>query len=221
MLHPPYTAWHLSYVVLGASLAPRLNLVILGGTLVAFFLAVGIAAHTLDEAKDRPLGTGIPTTHLVAAAVVALAAACALGAVGTIRVGPGLVAFIAVGAFLVPAYDLELVGGRIHNDLGFAAAWGAFPVLTAYFAQARTLGLAAALGAAGAMALSIAQRRLSNAARGLRRQAVGIEGRVTLADGSTRALTGEVVLGPLEGALKALCWATVALAVGFAVARLG
>jgi hypothetical protein len=26
LLHPPYTAWHLSYVVIGAALAPRVSL---------------------------------------------------------------------------------------------------------------------------------------------------------------------------------------------------
>ncbi|HZD66210.1 MAG TPA: hypothetical protein VE152_08945, partial [Acidimicrobiales bacterium] len=75
-------------------------------------------------------------------------------------------------------------------------------------------------GAGAAMALSLAQRRLSSAARGLRRQTMRIEGRATLVDGSTRPLTAGVVLAPLEGALKALSWATVALAVALAVARL-
>ena len=55
LLHPPYTAWHLSYVLIGASLAPTVSLVRLIATLLAFFLAVGIAAHALDELRGRPL----------------------------------------------------------------------------------------------------------------------------------------------------------------------
>src|SRR5258708_6416868 len=69
---PPYTAWHRSYVVLGASLAPAVDIVRLSATLVAFFLAVGISAHALDELKGRPLGTELPGAVLTGAAAVAL-----------------------------------------------------------------------------------------------------------------------------------------------------
>ena len=59
-----------------------------------------------------------------------------------------LVPFIVVGPLIVVAYNAELFGGLVHNDAGFAAAWGAFPVLTAYVAQAETLALAPVLAAA-------------------------------------------------------------------------
>jgi hypothetical protein len=49
LLHPPYTLWHLSYVAIGAALAPHVEVERLVATLVAFFLAVGIGAHALDE----------------------------------------------------------------------------------------------------------------------------------------------------------------------------
>ena len=42
ILHPPYTAWHLSYVAVGAGLAPRLDGWRLVATFAAFFLALGI-----------------------------------------------------------------------------------------------------------------------------------------------------------------------------------
>ncbi|MGH9065061.1 MAG: hypothetical protein ACRDZQ_01560 [Acidimicrobiales bacterium] len=208
-------------MVIGAALAPVVDLRVLVATLVAFFLAVGVAAHALDEVKGRPLRTSIPSAHLVAAATASLALAVAIGAAGVVRVGLGLAPFIVVGAFLVVAYDLELVGGRLHNDAGFAAAWGSFPVLTAYFAQAHTLGAAAVAAAVGAFALSAAQRHLSSPARTLRRQAVAVEGEVTLADGTRQDLDRDALLAPLEGALKALCWTAVAVAVAVAVARMG
>src|SRR5580693_6609060 len=106
VLHPPYTAWHLSYVLIGASLAPSMNLLNLAATLVAFFLAVGISAHALDELKGRPLRTEIPTTILTAAAAVGLIGAVGLGIAGVSRVGLGLVAFIAAGVLFVFAYNL-------------------------------------------------------------------------------------------------------------------
>jgi hypothetical protein len=221
LLHPPYTAWHLSYVVIGAALAPRVSLTPLLATLIAFFLAVGIAAHALDELNGRPLQTRIPSPVLVAVTVAGLAGAVALGAAGLARVGWGLLPFMIVGPVLVLAYNAELFGGIIHTDLGFAAAWGAFPVLTAYAAQTGRLALAPVLAALAALALSAAQRRLSTPARTLRRKSVRVEGSVTLASGEVTAIDQRALLGPLEGALRAMSWGLVLMAAALALARLG
>jgi len=220
LLHPPYTAWHLSYVVLGACLAPTVSVSRLVATVLAFFLAVGLAAHALDEVHGRPLRTAIPGTVLVGVSVLSLAGAVALGVAGVAKVGVVLVPFIVVGPLLVVAYNAELFGGLVHSDLGFAVAWGAFPVLTAYVAQAGTLDLAAGLGAAGALALAWAQRSLSTPARLLRRSTRAVEGHLTLADGEVRGLGRQDLLAPLEKALRAMSWATVTLATGLALARL-
>jgi hypothetical protein len=221
LLHPPYTAWHLSYVVIGAALAPRVSLTNLLATLIAFFLAVGLAAHALDELNGRPLQTRISTPALVAVTVVGLAGAVALGAVGLARVGWALLPFMVVGVLLVVAYNAELFGGIIHTDLGFAAAWGAFPVLTAYAAQTGKLALAPVIAAGAALAMSAAQRKLSTPARTLRRRSVRVEGSMTLADGQVTALDQQALLAPLEGALRAMSWGLVLLAASLAVARLG
>jgi hypothetical protein len=221
LLHPPYTAWHLSYVVIGAALAPRVQASRLIATLLAFFLAVGLAAHALDELRDRPLRTRIPSPTLVAVVIAGLAGALALGLAGVARVGWTLIPFMVVGPVLVIAYNAELFGGVMHSDFGFAAAWGAFPVLTAYVAQAGTLALAPVLAAIGAFALSSAQRRLSTPARNIRRRAVRVQGSITFADGRTAPLTADALLSPLERALRAASWAIILLAAAMAVARLG
>ena len=144
LLHPPYTLWHLSYVALGAGLAPHFHLNRLLWALAAFFLAMGVAAHALDELKDRPLRTAIPAPGLVALAVVSLAGAVAIGIGAAWAWGFGLLVFIAIGAIAVPAYNLELA---FHTKFGFALLWGAFPVLTGYFVEAQTLRLEAFLAA--------------------------------------------------------------------------
>ena len=164
-MHPPYTAWHLSYVVIGASLAPRMSVSRMVATVLAFFLAVGVAAHALDELHGRPLRTTISSSALATATVVALAGAVTLGILGVVKVGLVLVPFIVVGPLLVVAYNAELLGGVVHTDAGFAAAWGAFPVLTAYVAETGTMAVAPVLAAVGAFALSAAQRSLSTPAR--------------------------------------------------------
>ncbi len=221
LLHPPYTAWHLSYVVIGAALAPRVSLAPLLATLGAFFLAVGLAAHALDELNGRPLQTRIPASTLVAVTVAGLAGALAFGVYGVTRVGWVLLPFMIVGPALVVAYNAELLSGIIHTDLGFAAAWGAFPVLTAYTAQTGRLAVAPVLAALAALAMSAAQRRLSTPARTLRRRSVQVEGSVILADGQAVALDQAALLAPLEGALRAMSWGLVLFAAALALARLG
>jgi hypothetical protein len=219
LLHPPYTAWHLSYVVIGASLAPSLSVMRLIATLLAFFLAVGVSAHALDELSGRPLQTAIPSGILWTAAVLGLAGAIGLGIAGVTVVGPVLLPFIAAGVLFVFAYNLELLHGRMHGDFWFALSWGAFPVVTAYFAQTGRLSIAALAVAAAAYALSYGQRVLSTPARLLRRRSRSVAGTLVLRDGSQVALDEATLLKPLEGALRAFSWGVVALAVGLAAAR--
>lgn len=226
LLHPPYTLWHLSYVAIGAGLAPRFDVVRLAATLAAFFLAVGIGAHALDELNGRPLRTGIPGPVLLAAALASLMGAATIGAVMLARVG-GSVAFavgavvaIAIGVFLVVAYDLELFEGRFHTDAVFAAAWGSFPVLTAYYAQAERFDAVAVAAAGGAFALSWAQRSLSTPARHLRRRTREAVLLLRLKDGGEEVHGTDALLAPLEGALRALSWASVALGASVVAARL-
>jgi hypothetical protein len=220
LLHPPYTAWHLSYVVIGSTLAPSVDGWILLATLAAFFLAMGVSAHALDELNGRPLRTQIPAWALLFAAIVGLAGAVAIGLVTLPKIGFWLIPFILLGVFLVLVYTLELFGGHFHSDATFALAWGAFPVVTAYFAQAQRVDPAALIAGFAAYALSRAQRTLSTPARKLRRRVSAVDGSLTLKDGTVEALDHSVLLKPLEAALKSLSWTIVALALALAAARL-
>ena len=220
LLHPPYTAWHLSYVALGAAVAPTLHAGRLGAALAAFFLAVGVSAHALDELHGRPLQTRLTRSTLIALAVVGLAGAVAIGIVGTITISAWLAPLVAAGAFLVVAYNLELFGGRVHDDMWFALAWGGFPAFTGYFVNALQIRPTGLLVAAACCLLSVAQRRLSTPVRELRRRTAEISGVQTLTTGETRPLDAEAVAAPLEGALRALWLALVILAIGAVAARL-
>ncbi len=220
LLHPPYTAWHLSYVLIGAGLASQISLLRLAATLVAFFLAVGISAHALDELRGRPLRTEIPAGILWTAAVIGLAGAVALGLAGVTVLGAGLIPFIAAGVLFVFAYNLELLGGRLHGDQWFALSWGAFPVLTAYFAQTGRVSIGAALAAAAAFATAYGQRALSTPARRLRRKTRSVTGTLTLRDGTETPLDERVLLKPLELALRSFAWGTVLIGLGLVAARL-
>jgi hypothetical protein len=218
LLHPPYTAWHLAYAVIGACLAPQVRTDRLVATVLGFFLAVGVAAHALDEVNGRPLKTGIPTQWLVVAATLSLGGAVALGAVGVGRVGLALLPFIALGPILVVAYNLDF--RAVHKDVIFAASWGAFPILTAYVAQTGRISWSAVLAAIAAFALSIAQRCLSAPARRLRRQSLGVTGKIRLVGGEEQIIDRATLLAPLERALQTMAFGLVVLAAALAVARL-
>jgi hypothetical protein len=220
LLHLPYTGWHLSYVAFGAAAAPTLHGGRLAATLGAFFCGVGLCAHALDELNGRPLGTHLSDRTLIAIAVVSLGAAIGLGVFGAVTVSWSIVPLIAVGAFLVAAYNLELFGGRFHTDFWFAAAWGAFPALTSYWANALEIAVPGLLVVLACFWLSVAQRRLSTPVRTIRRRTVDVTGTQTLADGSEIELSAGGLAAPLDGALRALALALVVLAAGLVIVRL-
>jgi hypothetical protein len=224
LLHPPYTLWHLSYVAIGAAAAPQLHWSRLGWALLAFFLAVGLGAHALDELNGRPLGTGLADGALKAIGAFGLLGALAIGVAGAVIVSPTLAPLVLAGGFLVPAYNLELFGGRFHTDFWFAAAWGAFPALTGWWVNALGFGtaretIAAAAAVLACFWLSVAQRRLSTPVRELRRRTVALEGEQRLADGTVRSLDAARIAAPLDGALRALSVAVPLLAAGLLVIR--
>ena len=230
LLHPPYTAWNLSYVAIGSALAPHLDAGRLGLVIIAFFFGLGVSAHALDELKGRPLRTGISDGALKAAAALGFVGAVGLGiaaitgvGLGIIRtsaVGVKLLPFLAMGVFAVLAYNLEWFGGRLHTDATFAVFWGAFPVLTGYFVQAEQIDVVAVLAALGAFALSQAQRTLSKRAKFMRRDVLAARVELELRDGSIGGMERREMLAPFDSALHALSWGMVLLAAALAAARL-
>jgi hypothetical protein len=220
LLHPPYTLWHLSYVAIGAALAPVFDAGWWLETTLAFFLAMGVAAHALDELNGRPLRTHIPDRVLRGLGAFGLGGAAVLGIHGALVDTPWIWPLIPIGAFLVIAYDLELFGGRFHSDLWFSLAWGAFPVITAYVAQAGTIAIEAVLAAAACAVLSATQRALSTPVRELRRHATDVTGTITLDDAATRPIDAGTLRGAPERALRLMCVAIPLLGATLIVLRL-
>ena len=220
LLHPPYTAWHLSYVALGAAAAPVVYADRLAAALGAFFLAVGISAHALDELHGRPLQTSLGRRTLIVLAAAGLLGALAIGIAGAVVVSPLLIPLVVAGAVLVPGYNLELADGRFHSDLWFALAWGGFPAFTGYFVNALAIRPAGLLVTAACVLVSVAQRRLSTPARALRRETIEVTGEQRLASGEIVRLDQARLAAPLEGALSVLWVALVLLAAGMVAVRL-
>ncbi len=210
VLHLPYTAWHLSFVVIGATLAPTLAVDRLAGTLLAFFLGTGIAAHALDEWNGRPLRTSIAGGWLIGTASAALAGSLALAVVGAAVISGWVVMWALLAIALVVGYATERPRW-VHSDVGFALSWGAFPVVVGYWAQAERIGLACVLLALSMTCLSLAQRSLSTAARALRRNRNADE----------RGDRADLLLASWEEPLRWLAATAVTLALGLLAARTG
>jgi hypothetical protein len=224
VLHPPYTAWNLANVCFGAAAASQIHTDRFVSTLAAFFLAVGVGAHTLDELNGRPLNTQLSDRTLIALAVGSLTGAIGIGIAGCVIISATLIPFVLAGAFIAVAYNLELFGGRFHTDFWLAAAWGAFPALTSWWVNTLSFGsaktvVAGALVTAGCFGLTTVQRRLSTPVRRLRRKTVSVSGEQRLEDGTVISLTASELAGPLDGSLRSLSWAVVALSIGLVVIR--
>ncbi len=219
LLHPPYTLWHLGYVTLGAAAAPSVDLYRYGWTALAFFLAVGIGAHALDELQGRPLNTRIPRPALWSMALVSIGGAIAIGILGAISVSPWIGLFIAAGAFLLFAYNLEWQRGFFHSGFWFALSWGAFPFVSAYWAVSASFDVGPLFLAFGCFLLSMAQRRLSSSVRKVRRDVRRISGTVEYNDGALGRIDARALVGAPEAALRALTLAVIALAGGWMVVR--
>jgi hypothetical protein len=193
--------------VIGAALSSEFAGPRLVAALAAFALALGIGAHALDELNGRPLRTRIPDRVLIALAALSIGAASAIGIAAALAWTPWLLVFVAAGAFLVVAYNLELFGGVFHTDLWFGIAWGAFPLLTGYFVVAEELTVEAGLAAVFALMTSLAQRALSTEVRTIRRS------------GSFDAATAAPMIAAPETALRALTAAMIFLAAALLVLR--
>ncbi len=216
LLHPPYTAWHLSYVLLGAALAPMPDPRIVAGALIAFFLAVGLASHAFDELQGRPLGTRIPRIVLLGLGSLGLIGAVALGIVAAAMLGPWFLLLVALGAAFVISYGLEVP--IVHSDVGFAIAWGGFPVVASAVANGAPL-VATLVAAVGASLLSLAQRRLSTPVRRIRRTAEQVSGSVRYRDGTVEEVDAARLIDAPESALRLLWIAIAAISIGTLLAR--
>ena len=224
VLHPPYTLWHVSNVAIGAAMAPHIYAGRLLAAIAAFFLAVGVGAHAMDELQGRPLGTQLSRRTLIALSVGGLGGALAIGIAGTIIVSPTLAPLVLAGAFIAPAYNLEWFNGRFHTDFWLAASWAGFSTFTGWWVNSLGVhsvreAIAATTAVLACFFLVTAQRRLSTPVRELRRRTVALDGEQHLADGTVKQLTRDGLSAPLDGALKALSVAVPLLAVALLAIR--
>lgn len=214
LMHLPYTLWHLSYVVIGAAIAPEVDAMLLVGTVLAFTFGLAIGAHALDELHSRPLATTLSPTTLRTLGWGGLGVGTAVAVAASFVVSPLALAWGTGGVLLAAAYALEW-SRWVHSTPGFAAAWGGFPVLASYWAQTETLSLGVVGVAAAAALLSTSQRMLSTPARQVRRNVPDASAHI----GQER-WDRSTLLATWERPLQVLALAHILLAVGLLLTHL-
>jgi hypothetical protein len=172
MLHLPYTAMVLAVVVLGAALAPVPSGIILLATLAAYFLALGIGAHFLDQLPG--MGSSYvrhwPPWALAVVGSLGVALGVVIGVVGAlVQLGVPFLGLVVVQGVVAVGYPLApRFGGLLHRDPVFAVSWGTLPFLTSFYAQSReftTVSLVVGAFLAGVAVLEIRASRASRAGR--------------------------------------------------------
>ncbi len=209
LLFLPYTGMVLSFLVLGAILAPRLYWDRLVALEIVYFLALGIGAHALDAVGSggaRPWGSALRRGQLWALAIGSLAAAYALAAYYMVRYVPLLWPMAVLEGFFVFAYNMEWFHGRFHSDGWFAFSWGFLPVLAGYIMQTNRIAVEAFFVGGATGFFSIVEIKASRPYK-LLRQGTGIpsdEDRLSAAKS-------------FEAILKGISIGVILLAVGLLV----
>jgi hypothetical protein len=216
MLHLPYTLMVLSFVAVGAALAPHISWTILAGTLLAYFLGLGIGAHFLDQISGMGSRYVVhwPDWALWTIGIAALASAVSLGLVATVGFGgPILLLLVAVQALCAVGYPLgRWFRGALHRDSVFAVSWGSLPFLTSYYAQAGQVSLGALAIAGTFAAVAVVEIRISRLSRRLRAEA-----RNGGSDAGTPMPPGPPAFRAPDTALAALSIGTALLALGLLI----
>ncbi len=141
-----------SFVVWG-SLVENFSVERLVAISVLYFLALGVSAHCLDAmgSKSKPWGV-LSKKKIMVVSLASLSVACVIGVYYAFLDSPLLFPIGIAEVFFLFAYNLELFGGRFHNNLVFVISWGALPVFAGSAIQTNTI-LLQELAAAGIASL--------------------------------------------------------------------
>lgn len=141
ILFLPYTSIVTCFAVWG-SLSGSFELDRLGAICIVYFLSVGVAAHCLDAVggKTKPWGN-LPKRKLWMVSIVALGIAFTLGLYYAFLDSPLLIPIGIAEGFFLFAYNLELFGGKFHNNISTVISWGVLPVFAGSAIQTNSISV--------------------------------------------------------------------------------
>jgi hypothetical protein len=143
ILFLPYTSIVTCFVAWG-SLSGQFEVERTIAICVIYFLAVGISAHFLDAVggNTKPWGN-LPRRRIAAIAILTLGIVLSIGLYYAFLDSPLLFPIGIAEAFFLLAYNLELFGGKFHNNLSTLLSWAILPVFAGAAIQTNSLSLEA------------------------------------------------------------------------------
>jgi len=141
ILFLPYTGMVVSFAIWG-SLVVNFSVERIVAICVLYFLAVGVSAHCLDAigSKSKPWGV-LSKKKIIVVSLASLSVACVIGLYYAFLDSPLLFPIGIAEVFFLFSYNLELFGGKFHNNLVFVISWGALPVFAGAAIQTNTIQL--------------------------------------------------------------------------------
>lgn len=141
MLFLPYTAIVTCFALWG-SLGTEFALYRLVSIGIIYFLTVGVAAHCLDAVggKTKPWGA-LPKRKILSIAISTLVIVFTVGLYYAFLDSPLLFPIGIIEGFFLFAYNLELFGGKFHNNISTVISWGILPVFAGSAIQTNSISI--------------------------------------------------------------------------------
>ena len=143
ILFLPYTSIVTCFAVLG-SLSGQFEIERLVAICIIYFLALGVSAHLLDAigGKTKPWGD-LPKKKLWIISMSVLGIAFSIGMYYAFLDSPLLFVIGIVEGFFLFAYNLELFGGKFHNNASTIFSWAILPVFAGSAIQTNSITIEA------------------------------------------------------------------------------
>jgi len=141
ILFLPYTSIVICFAALG-SLSGQFEIERLAAICIIYFLALGVSAHLLDAigGKTKPWGD-LPKKKLWLISMIVLGIAFSIGMYYVFLDSPLLFVIGIVEVFFLFAYNLELFGGKFHNNASTIFSWAILPVFAGSVIQTNSISL--------------------------------------------------------------------------------
>jgi len=145
ILFLPYTSIVICFAALG-SLSGQFEIERLVAICIIYFLALGVSAHLLDAigGKTKPWGD-LPKKKLWIISMIVLGIAFSIGMYYAFLDSPLLFVIGIVEGFFLFAYNLELFGGKFHNNASTIFSWAILPVFAGSAIQTNSITIEAVM----------------------------------------------------------------------------
>ena len=143
ILFLPYTSIVTCFAALG-SLSGQFEIERLAAICIIYFLALGVSAHLLDAIGGKTKRWGdLPKKKLWLVSMIALGIAFSIGMYYAFLDSPLLFVIGIIEGFFLFAYNLELFGGKFHNNASTIFSWAILPVFAGSAIQTNSITIEA------------------------------------------------------------------------------